>query len=172
MSEVFRAKQSCKMSDLFRQFLLALRLSDDVLCQVQTTIKRLYARNNVFKKRITNMGFSIIYILVQNSFLGDFFQDFLFNFPLSANHGGQHLYSAPPFHHHKKVSYSPAYNRFPKYHVPYTAQNIKFSIEDFFSKCDQSVCCGFGHITEEILNGKLQFLCCVILLDLEYSSEK
>ena len=71
----------------------------------------------------------------------------------------------PPHHHHnKKASYGPAYNRFPKYHVPYTAQNIKFSIEDFFSKCDQSVCCGFGHITEDILDGKLQFLCCVILL--------
>ena len=30
----------------------------------------------------------------------------------------------------------------------YTAQKMKFSIKDFFSKCDQ-----------EILNGKLHFLC-------------
>ena len=46
----------------------------------------------------------------------------------------------------------------------YTAQKMKFSIKDFFSNC------GFGHIqetadlvtfTEEILNGKLNFLCSV-----------
>ena len=27
-----------------------------------------------------------------------------------------------------------------------TAQKMKFSITDFFSKCDFSVTCGFGHI--------------------------
>ena len=33
------------------------------------------------------------------------------------------------------------------------AQKIKFTIKDFFSKCDQII------FTEEILNGKLHFLC-------------
>ena len=32
-----------------------------------------------------------------------------------------------------------------------TAQKMKFSIKEFFSKCEE--------ITEEILNGKLHFLC-------------
>ena len=43
----------------------------------------------------------------------------------------------------------------------FTAQEIKFSIKAFFSKCDQSVGnCGFVvTCTEEILNGKLNFLC-------------
>ena len=27
-----------------------------------------------------------------------------------------------------------------------TAQKMKFSIKDFFSKCDQICSCGFGHI--------------------------
>ena len=36
-----------------------------------------------------------------------------------------------------------------------TAQKMKFSIKDFFSKCDQ-ICMTF---TEEMLNGKLHFLC-------------
>ena len=35
-----------------------------------------------------------------------------------------------------------------------TAQKMKFSIKDFFSECDQ-IC------TEEILSGKLHFLCSV-----------
>ena len=39
-----------------------------------------------------------------------------------------------------------------------TAQKMKFSIKDFFSKYDQ-IRCGFGQFTEEILNGKLHFLC-------------
>ena len=37
---------------------------------------------------------------------------------------------------------------------------MKFFIKDFFSKCDQTVV--FGDLvtfTEEILNGKLRFLC-------------
>ena len=40
----------------------------------------------------------------------------------------------------------------------YTAQKMKFSIKDFFSKCDQIPDFTF---TEEILNGKLHFLCSV-----------
>ena len=39
---------------------------------------------------------------------------------------------------------------------PYTAQKMKFSIKDFFSKCDQADLVTF---TEEILDGKLHFLC-------------
>ena len=41
--------------------------------------------------------------------------------------------------------------------VYYTAQKMKFSIKDFFSKCDQIR----RKLTEEILNGKLHFLCSV-----------
>ena len=37
----------------------------------------------------------------------------------------------------------------------FTAQKMKFSIKDFFSKCDQII------FTEEILNQKLHFLCSV-----------
>ena len=38
----------------------------------------------------------------------------------------------------------------------FTAQKMKFSIEDFFSKCDQTS----NLVTfKEILNGKLHFLC-------------
>ena len=37
--------------------------------------------------------------------------------------------------------------------VHYTAQKMKLSIMDFFSKCDQIL------FTEEIVNGKLHFLC-------------
>ena len=44
---------------------------------------------------------------------------------------------------------------------PYTAQKVKFPVKDFFSKCDQIR--SFPRIlvtfTEEILNGKLHFLC-------------
>ena len=39
------------------------------------------------------------------------------------------------------------------------AQKMKFSIKDFFSKCDQDLVT----FTEEILNGKLHFLCSVML---------
>ena len=41
--------------------------------------------------------------------------------------------------------------------VVYTAQKMMFSIKDFFSKCDQ-----IHTFTEEILNGKLHFVCSVI----------
>ena len=40
----------------------------------------------------------------------------------------------------------------------YTAQKIKFSIKDFFSKYDQIQNCGFATFTEKILNGKFYFL--------------
>ena len=40
---------------------------------------------------------------------------------------------------------------------------MKFSIKNFFSKCDQiRRKCGLVTFTEEILNGKLHFLCIVI----------
>ena len=42
---------------------------------------------------------------------------------------------------------------------------MKFSIKDFFSRCDQirmkQRICGYGRLTEEIVNGKLHFLCSV-----------
>ena len=74
-------KLDCKMSDLFCYFLLALwdlllenlkiqKNSDDVHWNVWTNIKTLYARNNIFKKRVPNTRLWIIYILIQISFLG------------------------------------------------------------------------------------------------------
>ena len=48
--------------------------------------------------------------------------------------------------------------------VAYTAQKMKFSIKDFFSKCDQIRRKLLVTFTEEILNGKLHFLCSVILI--------
>ena len=40
----------------------------------------------------------------------------------------------------------------------FTAQKMKFSIKDFFSKCDQFPA-DLITFTEETLNGKLNFLC-------------
>ena len=47
----------------------------------------------------------------------------------------------------------------PKYALP-TAQKMKFSIKDFFSKFPADLVT----FTEEILNGKLNFLCCELLI--------
>ena len=44
------------------------------------------------------------------------------------------------------------------YETEFTAQNMKFSIKDFFSKCGQ-ICSLLVTFTEKILNGKLHFLC-------------
>ena len=50
-----------------------------------------------------------------------------------------------------------------------TAQKMKFSIKDFFSKCNRIHTADLVVFTEEILNGKLHFLCrvqfflCIIL---------
>ena len=40
-----------------------------------------------------------------------------------------------------------------------TAQKMKFTIEGFFSKCDQIHRANLVTFTEEILNGKFHFLC-------------
>ena len=40
-----------------------------------------------------------------------------------------------------------------------TAQKMKFSIKDFFSKCFPQETADLVTFTEEILNGKLHFLC-------------
>ena len=136
-SEILWVKLYCKMCDLFCQFLLALRLSarkseikknsDDVHWNVWTNIKTLYARNDIFKKRIPNMTFWIIYVLVWISFLwtglgylakhGD-----RQNLSWLAKHGGRHLYSTTPLplpRHHRKASYgseksSSFHNHFPQ----------------------------------------------------------
>ena len=42
----------------------------------------------------------------------------------------------------------------------HTAQEMRFSIKDFFSNCDQIRTADLVTYTEEILNGKLHFLCC------------
>ena len=49
--------------------------------------------------------------------------------------------------------------------MPHTAQEIKFSIRYFFSKCDQIRSTGnlVTFFTEEILNKKLNFLCNVVV---------
>ena len=39
----------------------------------------------------------------------------------------------------------------------FTAQKMKFSIKDFFSKCDQNFPVDLVILTEEILNRKLNF---------------
>ena len=108
MSEVFWAKLYCKMSDLFRWFLLALRFS-----AANTGIKKLMMSigicgNNIFKKRITNMRFWIIYILVQVSLLGTAlgcFSQFLFFCQPTMM---AEIFTQPP--HHKKASYGPVNN--------------------------------------------------------------
>ena len=48
-----------------------------------------------------------------------------------------------------------------RYTETYTAQKMKFSIKDFFSKYDQiHRKLRIWSFTEEILNGKLHFFCC------------
>ena len=53
-----------------------------------------------------------------------------------------------------------------------TAQKMKFSIKDFFSKCDQmrSFLRIWAPFTEEILNGKLQSLCSEYSLDFWFNA--
>ena len=66
-----KQKHVCWKRDfLLENLKIKKKNSDNVHWNVWTNIKTLYARNNIFKKRITNMIFLIIYILVQNSFLG------------------------------------------------------------------------------------------------------
>ena len=103
----------CKMGDLFRWFLLGLRFSainsgikQNLMMSTGTCGIKLYARCNIFKKKITNMTFGIIYILVQVSFLWDCFRVFFFYFSSSVKHGSRHFYSAPP-PYQKKASYGP-----------------------------------------------------------------
>ena len=87
--------------------------SDDVQWNVWTNIKTLYARNNIFKKRIPNMIFWIIYIFVQISFvgtaLGRFSQFFFFNFLSPTMVGDIFIHiqppPPPPSPHHEKDSY-------------------------------------------------------------------
>ena len=50
---------------------------------------------------------------------------------------------------------------------------MKFSNTDFFSKCDQiRSFLGFVTFTEEILNGKLHFLCSVTVKSLQLFLQK
>ena len=48
-------------------------------------------------------------------------------------------------------------------YCPHTAQKMEFSIKDFFNKCDQFRR-KLQKFTEEILNGKLHFLCSGIFI--------
>ena len=115
MSNVFWAKLYCKISGLFASFcwlwdfllenLKLKRNSDDVRGNFSTNIKKLYAQNNIFKKRIPNMTFWIIYILVQilGTALGRFSQ-FIFSFRRRPTMVAD-IFSQSP--HHKKASYGP-----------------------------------------------------------------
>ena len=78
--KVFRVKLYCKMSDLFASFCwlwdfllenlkFKKKNSDDVHWNMWTSIKKLYVWNSIFKKRMSDMRFWIIYILVQISFV-------------------------------------------------------------------------------------------------------
>ena len=123
MSVVFWAKLYCKISDIIRWFLLALRFSatDSGIKKTQmmstgTCWLKLYAGNNIFKKRnykyeiLNHLHFGPSFVFWRTA-LGRFSQYcFFFNFSLPVNHGDQHFYSdTPPTplhpHHHKKASY-------------------------------------------------------------------
>ena len=109
------------MCDLFRQFLLALRLSagkseikktnsNDVHWNFWANIKTFYARNNIFKKRIPNMRF------LNHLYFGPNFPAFFFfcvcvcvcggggvlggtaleRFSSSTDHSGRNFCSDPP----------------------------------------------------------------------------
>ena len=53
---------------------------------------------------------------------------------------------------------------FNTYPLNFTVQKMKFSIKDFLSKCDQIRTADLVTLAEEILNGKLNFMCSVIIL--------
>ena len=103
----------CKMGDLFRWFLLGLRFSainsgikQNLMMSTGTCGIKLYARCNIFKKKITNMTFGIIYILVQVSFLWDCFRVFFFIFRRRSNLVA-YFFTQPPPRYQKKASYGP-----------------------------------------------------------------
>ena len=114
-SEVFWSKLYCKMSDIFRYFLLALRLStwksENLKKSLMTStgtcgrIKK-YTRNNIFKKRIPNMRFWIIYILVRVSFLGTVLRN-VFSIFRRRPTMVVNFFNQPPTPHHEKASYGP-----------------------------------------------------------------
>ena len=123
MSVVFWAKLYCKISDIIRWFLLALRFSatnsgikKTLMMSTGTCRLKLYALNNIFKKRnyryeiLNHLYFGPSFVFWRTA-LGRFSKCCsFFNFSLSVNHGGQHFYSARPStpphpHHHKKTSY-------------------------------------------------------------------
>ena len=110
--------------DFLLENLKLKRNSDDVRGNISTNLKKLYAQNNIFKKRIPNMTFWIIYILVQISIfgtaLGRFRQFFYFcRRPTMA----ADIFSQP--FHHKKPSYGPELSHiFPKLQLYKNRQEI------------------------------------------------
>ena len=83
------------------------------------------------------------------------------NTTLSMKHWFQNQYPKVRFYHfHKPHSYFASKMNLGSY----IAQKMKFSINDFFSKCDQirRKLQDLVTFTEEILNGKLHFLCSAI----------
>ena len=59
-------------------------------------------------------------------------------------------------------------------HIVHTGQKMKFSIKDFFSKCDQtrSFPVNLVKFTEEILNWKLNFFCSISVGATRYKKKK
>ena len=123
ISEVFWAKLYSQKSDLFSLVFVAFETfcykiwnqkkkkknptDDDVQRNMWMNIKQLYAQNDIFKKRIPNMRFWIIFwckFFSLGTALGSFSQCLFFNFSSLTNPGGQHFISVS---HHKKASYDP-----------------------------------------------------------------
>ena len=101
---VFWAKLYCKMSDIFRWLLLALRFSatnsgikNTLMMSTGTWGLKMYARNNIFKKKELQIWvFESFIFWSKFRFSEDCFRVF-FNFSSSVNHGGQHFYSTNIF---------------------------------------------------------------------------
>ena len=113
----FWAKLYCKMSNLFSLVFIGFEIfcnkiwnKKSLMMSIGTCGLKLYARNNIFKKRITNMRFWIIYILVQISFFGGLLQGVLASvFFLFFRHRSamvSDIFTQSSFHH-KKASYGP-----------------------------------------------------------------
>ena len=100
----------CWFWDFLLENLKLKKNSDGIHWNVWTNMKPLYARNNIFKKRIPIMIFSIHLYFGPNfvflrTALGFFRQCFsTSNFSSLANHGDRHFCSVP---HHKKASCGP-----------------------------------------------------------------
>ena len=88
----------CWLLDFMLENLQLRKSSGDIHWNVWTNIKLLYARNNIFKKRVPNMRF-LNHLYLGPNFV--FYGTALGRFQSSTNHGGRHFCSAP---YQKKAS--------------------------------------------------------------------